>query len=201
MRWGALGSVGLHLLVIAGVLLIAFLTHVKSLEELMRESGSIAQSGPAPEQPMEVVLQPDDVPPPPPTLNPDFIRQIEKPKPVVIPPPQPVVVKKPVVQVKPRYTAPKATGTGESETVSRLVVGSANFPQPGYPYEAQARRQTGTVLISIQFDGSGNAADVSVIQSSGVSILDSSARIFIRSHWKDARFAGQTKTVPIEFTL
>ena len=199
MRWGTAGSLGAHLFVAAVVLLVAFLTHVKTLEELMKESGSIITSGPAPEQPMEVVLQPDDVPPPPPIDNPEFIREIEKLKPVPVPPPE--VVKKPVVQVKPKYTAPKATGDGESNTVSKLIVGSGGFPAPGYPVEAQMRHQSGTVLMSVQFDGGGSVSEAQVLSSSGVSVLDSNARSWIRSHWHNASFAGQSVSVPITYHL
>ena len=200
VRWGAAGSFGIHLFVASTILLIAFLTHVKTLEQLMKESGSIATTGPAPEEPMEVVLQPDDTPPPPPIVNPDFVREIEKPKPVVVPPP-PVPVKKVVAQVKPRYTAPRATGTGETNTVSRLVVGSNQFPQPPYPVEAEMKHQTGTVNVNIQFDGGGRVAEVEVSSSSGVSILDSNTRSWIRSRWHDTSFAGQTVSVPITYRM
>jgi TonB family protein len=203
LRHGATASFGLHLFVAGLVALIAFLTHIKSIEQLMAEGGSIAQNGPAPEENIEVLLRPDDLPPPPPTVNPEFIRQVELPKPVVIPPP-PVAVTprpKPVMVAKPRFTAPKATGTGESASVSRLVVGSSGFPQPGYPYEAQARHQMGTVTISIQFDGTGSVADVDVITSSNVAALDSNTITFVRAHWHDERFAGRQATVPVEYHM
>jgi periplasmic protein TonB len=200
-RLGTAGSFGLHMLVAGVILLVAFLTHVKTIEELMKESGSVATSGPAPEEPMEVVLVPDDTPPPPPVVNPDFVRQIEKPKPVVVPIPVPQPVKQIVAKAKPRYTAPRATGDGQTNTVSRLVVGTGGFPQPGYPVEAEMRHQAGTVLVSIQFDGAGRVADAEVVQSSGVSLLDSNTRSFIRSHWHDPSFAGKTVSVPITYHL
>jgi len=200
VRWGAVGSLGIHFLVAGAVLLVAFLAHVKTLEELMKESGSIATNGPAPEEPMEVVLQPDDVPPPPPSVNPEFVRQIETPKPVVVAPP-PIVVKKTVAQVKPKYTAPAAKGDGQTNTVSRLVVGSSEFPQPPYPVEAEMQHQTGSVNVSIQFDGSGSVTDVQVLDSTGASIFISNTRSWIRSHWRNASFAGQSVSVPITYHL
>ena len=84
---------------------------------------------------------------------------------------------------------------------SRLVVGTGGFPQPGYPVEAEMRHQAGTVLVSIQFDGAGRVADAEVVQSSGVSLLDSNTRSFIRSHWHDPSFAGKTVSVPITYHL
>ena len=203
--WGATGSFGFHLLIAGIVLLIAFLTHIKTIQQLMAEGGSIAQSGPAPQENIEVLLRPEDLPPPPPVVNPDFIRQVELPKPQVVPPPPipvPVPPKaKPVVVSRPRFTAPRATGSGEVAAVSHLVVGSSGFPQPGYPYQAQARHQTGTVSVSIQFGANGAAADVDVISSSGVSLLDSSTVSFIRSHWHNESFAGKRVSVPIEYRL
>jgi len=202
-REGVTAAFGLHVLVASIVILLALLTHVKTIEQLMAEGGSIAQSGPAPEQEIEVELRPEDLPPPPPTINPEFIRQVELPKPQIVPPP-PVPVPprpKPVLVSKPAYTAPQATGLGESASVSRLVIGSSGFPQPGYPYEARVRHKTGTVSISIQFDAAGSAADVEVLQSSGVPILDSSTRSFIRSHWHNESYAGQRATVPVEYRL
>ena len=199
VRWGAFGSFGIHIFVAGVIVLIAFLTHVKSLEQLMKESGSIATNGPAPEQPMEVILQPDDLPPPPPTDNPEFIREIEKPKSVVTPPQ--AVIPKPVVQVQPKYTAPKATGSGESNTVSKLIVGSGGFPAPGYPLEAEVRHQAGTVVVNIQFNSEGSVSEAEVIESSGVSILDANARSWIRSHWHNASFASRSVSVPITYRL
>lgn len=204
IRHGATASLGLHIFVAGLIALIAFLTHIKSIEQLMAEGGSLAQNGPAPEENIEVELRPEDLPPPPPTVNPEFVQQVELPKPVVIPPPPvpvPVPPPKPVIVAKPRFTAPKATGSGESASVSNLVVGSSGFPRPGYPYEARIHHQTGTVLISIQFDSRGEAADVEVIQSSGVRILDSSTRSFIHSNWHNEAFAGKRVSVPVEYRL
>jgi TonB family protein len=201
LRFGATTSLGLHLFVAGLVALVAFLTHIKTIQQLMAEGGSIAQSGPAPEEQMEVLLRPEDLPPPPPTPNPEFIRQVEKPKPVVVPPPPAPVTPRPrpVLVAKPRFTAPKATGTGESSSVSRLVIGSSGFPKPSYPYDALVRHQSGTVEVAIQFDGTGRVEDVDVVQSSGVTSLDNGARKDIRAYWHDERFAGQRVTVPIEY--
>jgi TonB family protein len=203
IREGATASFSLHLLVAGLVVLVAFLTHIKTIEQLMAEGGSIAQNGPAPQETMEVELRPEDLPPPPPTVNPEFIRQIELPKPVVTPPP-PVPVPpppKPVIVAKPRFTAPKATGSGDSASVSRLVVGTSGFPQPSYPYQAEVRGQTGTVSVAVQFDGSGSVADVEVTTSSGVPILDSATTSFIQANWHNPGFAGRHATVPIRFEL
>ena len=201
LRHGATASFGLHLFVAGLVAWIAFLTHIKSIEQLMAEGGSIAQNGPAPQDNIEVVLRPDDLPPPPPTVNPEFIKQVELPKPVVVPPP-PVPITpppKPVIVTKPHFTAPRATGTGDSASVSRLVIGSSGFPKPSYPYEALVRHQGGTVTVAIQFNSSGSVSDVEVIESSGVPSLDSGTLSFIQNYWHDESFAGRHVTVPVEY--
>ena len=154
---------------------------------------------------MEVELRPPDLPPPPPTVNPEFIKQIVLPKPVVVPP-QPVPVAPPPprpvpVVHKPHFTAPHATGTGETASVSQLVLGSSGFPRPGYPYEARLRHQSGTVVVGIQFDSEGRPADVEIDTSSGVSVLDSSTRSFIQANWRNESFAGRRVTVPVEYQL
>lgn len=190
VRWGTTGSFGFHLLVILIVVGIAWLTGVKSLEQLMKESGALAINIPPPaDQQIEVELK-DLLPPPPPVENPDFVRQIEKPKP---PPP---VIKKPVVQPKPKASVQSTAPA----MVSKLILGTGNFPRPAYPYQALLRHETGTVIISINFDGSGGVSDVNVVTSSGFSDLDSSTRSFVREHWHDPSFAGRSATVPIQYT-
>lgn len=202
---GTTASFGLHLLAAGIVVALAFFAHIKTIQQLMEEGGAIAQSGPAPDDNIEVELRPPDLPPPPPTVNPEFVKQIELPKPAIIPPPPvPVIPPKPKpapLVKKPRYTAAHATGTGESASVSKLVLGSSGFPRPGYPYEARLRHQSGTVLVGIQFDSNGRAANVEIEGSSGVSILDASTRSFIQSHWSNGSFAGRRVTVPIDYEL
>jgi TonB family protein len=186
------------------IILVAVLNHVDTIEQLMKKSGSVATDGPAPEDPMEVLIKPDDLPPPPPVVNPEFVQQIEKPKPKpivvpppVVPPPKPVVV----AREKPIYTAPKATGSGQTNTVTRLVVGAGGFPAPGYPWEARMHHQTGTVVISIQFDSDGSVSEAEVVESSGVSSLDSNTEQWVRNHWHNASFAGRSVRVPINYHL
>jgi TonB family protein len=80
-------------------------------------------------------------------------------------------------------------------------VGSGGFPAPGYPLEAELRHQTGTVVVTIQFNSDGGVSEVDVIQSSGVSSLDSNTERWIRGHWQNPNFAGRTVSVPINYHL
>ncbi len=192
VRWGTVGAFGLHVLFAVIILTIAWFTGVKSIEQLMKESGALALAPPPPQDQIEIELK-DVLPPPPPVENPDFVRQIEKPVP---PPPLPVpVIKPPVVHNEPRPVAhPHAA-------VSRLVVGSGGFPRPGYPYDALVNHETGTVTLSIRFDENGRASSVEIVNSSGHTDLDAGAREFVLEHWHDAGFANSSATVPISFVL
>jgi len=79
--------------------------------------------------------------------------------------------------------------------------GTSLLPHPPYPPEARDRRQTGTVTMSVQFDAEGSVAQARVVESSGVPILDSCTRTFIRDHWHSLAYAGQTVSVPVQYTL
>jgi len=192
---GVLISIGLHLFVAGTACLILYLLGIQSLKELLEKGGAIASSGPAPEQAMVVELKLDDIKPPP-TDHIEFIQQILKPKPEPVIPKPPPVPPKPVL-IKPRFTAPKATGSGNSNAVSAFILGSSGLPHPSYPVEALDAHEGGTVQMRVVFDGSGGIATAEVIGSSGVTLLDSWTRNFIYGHWKNAGLANQTFTVPV----
>ncbi len=61
--------------------------------------------------------------------------------------------------------------------------------------------KTGTVVVNVQFNRQGGVTSTEVVQSSGVSILDSSTRSFIRTHWHSQAYAGQTISVPVQYQL
>lgn len=192
-------AIFLHLFVATMVCLIMYILGIQSLKELLEKGGAIASSGPAPEQPMIIDLKLDDIKPPP-TDQIEFMQQILKPKPEpVIPKPPPKPIPKPVVKIQPKFTAPKATGSGNSNTVSAFVLGSSGLPHPNYPYQALAAHEGGTVDMHVVFDGSGGISSAEVTGSSGYSILDASTRTFIYSNWKNAGMANRTVNVPIVY--
>ncbi len=55
--------------------------------------------------------------------------------------------------------------------------------------------------MNVQFDSRGSVAQAEVAQSSGVALLDSETRSFIRAHWHSPSYAGQTVSVPVQYTL
>ena len=98
-----------------------------------------------------------------------------------------------MAQVHPRPAAAAA--------VSSYTPGPSALPHPPYPTEARDLRETGIVVMNVQFDGKGDVAHAVVAQSSGVAILDSETRSFIRANWHSLAFAGQTVSVPVQYTL
>jgi len=70
------------------------------------------------------------------------------------------------------------TGT---PTVQALVTDRA--PSPPYPRMAEARRQTGTVVLLILVDATGSPMQVDIEQSSGFTLLDQAAQKFVRARW------------------
>jgi protein TonB len=187
-RYGASGSIGLHIFVMIVVLIVAYINHMRTLRDLM--SGKVAATlAPPPE--IEVILDIDKIPPPP-TNDPQFIIQKITPKIPPPPPPPPPPKKKPEQHPIVAHAAPRS---------ANVVVGSSHFPQPYYPADCLRMHIQGTVLLHIIFDGTGHVADAQIDSSSGSSSLDEHAAHFIMDNWYDPAFAGESQTVPIEFQL
>jgi TonB family protein len=188
-------AVLLHVFIAALVCLITYWLGITTLKDLLSKGGAIAESGPAPEEPMTVELQLEDITPPP-TPDPLFIKEVVKPK--LVPPPQ---IKKPVVKPdtkpKPRYTAPNAKGEGKSTAISVARVGSSGLPHPSYPAEALSEHEGGTVGMQVVFGSDGSVSSADVRESSGVTILDSWTRNFVYGHWKNATLANSTIHIQI----
>ena len=100
-----------------------------------------------------------------------------------------------VAEAKPVHAKPAISAAAS------YAPGSSVLPHPPYPSEARDLRQTGTVMVSVEFDARGSVSQARVLQSSGVPVLDSSTRTFIRDHWHSLAYAGQTVNVPIQYTL
>jgi len=84
---------------------------------------------------------------------------------------------------------------------SSYAPGPSVLPHPPYPTEARDRGQTGTVIMNVQFNFKGDVADAEVAQSSGVPLLDTATRSFIRAHWHSPAYAGQAVSVPVQYKL
>src|SRR5213595_773944 len=107
---------------------------------------------------------PEDIPlpepPPPPDIKPEFVEERT-------PPPRP-----PPAAERPKFTPIKQSAMSMSQAKALAV----NSPRPPYPYEARAKRITGSGVITATVDpASGNVTDASVTKSTGSSILDEAA--------------------------
>jgi TonB family protein len=189
-------SIGIHVVIAGLVCLMFYLWGITSLRELMLKGGAIAETGPAPEQTIEIQLE--DITPPP-TDHVEFKKEIIKPKvePPKTPPP-PKIPPKPQEAPK-RFTAPNAHGEGITNRVSTAQVGDSGLPKPSYPFAALSRRIAGTCHIRVTFDSSGAASELTINQSSGSSLLDTNTREFVLSHWKNPQLAGGTYNFPIVY--
>jgi len=94
-----------------------------------------------------------------------------------------------------------ASAPAPSAVASSFAPGANVFPHPPYPDEARYLRETGTVVVKVRFDARGDVAQVDVQQSSGVSLLDRQTRTYIRQQWHSSPYAGQTLSVPVQYTL
>lgn len=96
---------------------------------------------------------------------------------------------------------PSSRPPTSAASCSSYAPGLNALPHPPYPVEASDLRETGVVVMRVHFDGRGDVAQAEVAQSSGVPILDSETRSFIRAHWHSVTYAGQTISQPVEYSL
>ncbi len=158
---------------------------------------------------------PTAISPPPPRAAPEAERQspelgvpvlaAQPAKPMQARPPAPAKIR---AAIHPAVS-PAAAAMAKSSLSKPAAAASASsyapgpnvLPHPPYPAEAQDRGQTGTVLMSVQFDLKGDVADAEVARSSGVPLLDAATRSFIRAHWHSPAYAGRAVDVPVQYKL
>jgi len=140
--------------------------------------------------------------PPAPAKIPDVGVPVLAVKPSRPPPPAPAITQVSLHPLIP-HTAPTESHPkpAPATTVSSYAPGLNVLPHPPYPVEARKLGQTGTVVMNVQFDANGNVIRAQVAQSSGVPLLDTTTRSFIRAHWHSATYAGQTIRQPVEYSL
>jgi len=138
--------------------------------------------------PPEATPPPEDIPlpepPPPPDIKPEFVEERT-------PPPRPPP------SAPQKFTPIKASALSMSQAKALAI----NSPRPPYPYEARAKRITGSGVITVNVDpASGNVTDASVTQSMGNPILDDAAVSTFR-RWKFRPGSVSKVRIPITFTL
>jgi protein TonB len=184
-------SIAFHILFACGF----YLVHTdKTLMDLLMSGETLAVA--ADDTPVVQEIDLEEIPPPPVVETPEF----EKPEDVVEKKPEPPKPK-PIPVVSPK---PTSVVQAPVYAASKPIPGNSDFPKPAYPYEARKRRQQGTVTLMISYDSSGSVTDAVVTSSSGVGILDSGARDWVRKHWNFAHAApgrSGSAEVPLRFEL
>ncbi|MBC7655588.1 MAG: energy transducer TonB [Frankiaceae bacterium] len=155
--------------------------------------------------------KPPPPPPPPPKEPPKTItRIVETPKPTAVPPPPeepPMVYDTPSpVAIAAPPPAPPAPVAAPADFGGSVDPTGRALNKPVYPPEENRRGITGTTLLTLTYDVTGNVTGVEVKRSSGNRNLDRAA-VKAANRWKinpgmrgGVRVAGQVD-VPVEFTL
>ena len=175
---------------------LALAIHLTAVAVSQRHEAAAVELPPQPPQVVEATLAPpestpppEDIPlpepPPPPDIKPEFVEERT-------PPPRP-----PPAAERPKFTPIKQSAMSMSQAKALAV----NSPRPPYPYEARAKRITGSGVITATVDpASGNVTDASVTKSTGSSILDEAAVSAFR-RWRFRPGSVSKVTIPITFTL
>ncbi len=67
-----------------------------------------------------------------------------------------------------------------------------DLPLPPYPKAALQAHEGGTVGMKVNYDDHGAVKSVDIISTSGVALLDTTAKNFVLSHWQNPSKANQT---------
>lgn len=111
---------------------------------------------------------------------------------------------------QPTHAQPKQRSSAEiTPPVTTLPITQANYlnnPRPAYPRQSRRLGEQGTVLLAVQIDTDGTAAEVRVNHSSGYTRLDQLALTTVRA-WRfvPGKKAGVPQkmwvNIPIDFIL
>lgn len=177
------------------------------IEESERESASDFKVPAAPEPQPEP--EPESEPQPEPASQPPREQEAE-PQPESRPEPEPEREPRPEPEPQPtpepQPEAPPADALSLPTQGATESVEGLDNPVPPYPPEAYFDQLSGTVLLRLRVNASGDVDEVQIKQSSGHSILDESATTTVQDwQFKPARENGtavaQWVEVPIEFEL
>jgi protein TonB len=113
----------------------------------------------------------------------------------------PVLKRIPFVDPSPGSSSTAAPGPESPEVIGPTGHAGAR-PSPPYPTSALSQRQQGAVTLLLLANDAGGLSDVWIFTSSGHSILDRSARDYIRRHWTvPSGRTGRQFQVTIEYKL
>jgi periplasmic protein TonB len=193
-RWHFVGSLAAAIAIELAAVGIASIQREEEIPEVVPTTNAPVDAV-ITELPPESTPPPEEEPPPPPP-PPDepteftITEPTPPPRPPQAPPPKP----------RPKVSENKGTGYSGIANYSSARTNWRSAPHPSYPYEARRAKQTGSGKFLITFDDSGNATDVSAVQSTGSPILDQTTiNTFMR--WKCNPGAYHKVYVPITYTL
>jgi protein TonB len=184
--WFVVGTVAVHLLVLAG-----FMT-AQRIDRIFSEPDPMVVS--LVETPATPQETPRDYSPP--------IQDVT----YMLTPPQDVVIETETITPPPVVNA--AISEPGPTVVAPPVVESVEYvraPLPAYPIESSRRRERGVVLLRVLVDSQGRPAQIQLERSSGYSRLDDAARAAVqkalfRPYEVDGVAQPAQVLIPIEFT-
>jgi len=209
-RRAFLASLLFHVFALSSALALAFVYQSKLLPI---KSGSAPGSpsislekitivSPPPQPPTPQPREPETKPVPPEQGMPVLAMQPRKPMQAIEPTKAKTrVAIHPAISHATVATTQSPSNPATAASPSSYAPGPNVLPHPPYPNEARDLRETGIVIMNVQFDVKGDVAHAEVAQSSGVPVLDSETRSFIRAHWHSSAYAGQAVSVPVQYKL
>jgi periplasmic protein TonB len=184
--WFAVGTLGLHVLAIAGFMTAQQIRSVIAEPEPMVVS--LVETTTTTEQPHDIAPPPQDI---------SF----------VLTPPQDVAYETDSITPPPVVTTAAISDPGAT-VVTPPVVESVEYvraPAPVYPSESSRRRERGTVVLRVLVDALGRPAQIQREPASGYERLDDAARVavqkaLVRPHEVNGVAQPAQVLIPIEFT-
>jgi periplasmic protein TonB len=184
--WFAVGTIGLHVLAIAGFMTAQQIRSVMAEPEPMVVS--LVESATPTEQPHDIAPPPQDIA-------------------FVLTPPPDVAYETDSITPPPVVATTAITDPGAA-VVTPDVVESVEYvraPAPVYPSESSRRRERGTVLLRVLVDALGRPAQIQLERSSGHARLDDAARDAVqKALFRPYEVNGVARPaqvlIPIEFT-
>lgn len=183
-RWQFWAALGGALLIHIGAVIASMKHEAPPVDLSNIPTAEVTATLEAQEQPTP---PPEDIPLPPPPPEPQVVPEFHEE--AATPPPR---------------QAPKAAAPIKAPPVASISSAKAqalSAPRPEYPYEARARKITGSGVCVLTVDtASGSVTDATMAQSIGSPILDNSTVSAFR-RWRFRPGMYSKVKVPITFTL
>lgn len=164
--------IGVHVLMIIGLIIGTAIKYVPQLTEMI-ESKLIQH---------EQEEKPKEPPPPPPDFKPPPVQTPLVDLPIVIGPPPPAAIVRPVEQ--PKAEPVKAAPLPITPVRVAKGVSLGDRCEPYYPSASRRLSEEGSVVLLVYVSAEGKAAETKVETSSGIQRLDEAAEKCIKAQGK-----------------